>query len=208
MRVWQSFAVAYQDFSRNRAHFWQAMLGFIISVAAISILFCTDVYALILEKANWNHPRLSSQYCLLVSCISVAMVTAMLLGGLRVMNTMQTAVNKRALEIAVRRAFGARRGDIRWLFLWEAVCISSIGGCLGAALGLLIGGLACLLLGLSFEPLLLPIGLALAASTLVGLLFGIAPANRAAKLSLLLANGFQSLNSSSALVVEPVKECN
>ena len=108
MRIWQSFAVAYQDFSRNRAHFWQAMLGFIISVAAISILFCTDVYALILEKANWNHPRLSSQYCLLVSCISVAMVTAMLLGGLRVMNTMQTAVNKRALEIAVRRAFGAR----------------------------------------------------------------------------------------------------
>ena len=132
----------------------------------------------------------------------------MLLGGLRVMNTMQTAVNKRALEIAVRRAFGARRRDIRWLFLWEALCISSIGGCLGAALGLLIGGLACLLLGLSFEPLLLPIGLALAASTLIGLLFGIAPANRAAKVSLLLANGFQSLNSSSALVVEPVKECN
>ena len=61
---------------------------------------------------------------------------------------------------------------------------------------------------LSFEPLLLPIGLALAASTLIGLLFGIAPANRAAKVSLLLANGFQSLNSSSALVVEPVKECN
>ena len=98
--------------------------------------------------------------------------------------------------------------DIRWLFLWEALCISSIGGCLGAALGLLIGGLACLLLGLSFEPLLLPIGLALAASTLIGLLFGIAPANRAAKVSLLLANGFQALNSSSALVVEPVKECN
>ena len=97
------------------------------------------------------------------------------------MNIMLVSVTERTREIGIRKAIGARRGDILVQFLVEAITLSLSGG----AIGLLIGVLASVLIGL-LTPLpvyvsLLAIGLGLLTSTLVGVFFGAYPASRAAR---------------------------
>ncbi len=122
----------------------------------------------------------------------------LLVGGVGIMNVMLAAVQERKREIGVRRAFGATAGEIRRQFLLEAVCTSGLGALLGVALGLPAGWLVCRFMGsvpigyagqLLFSPdllnlpsLLLPALLAAVAAMLVGVIFGLYPAGKAAKL--------------------------
>ncbi|MBN2431868.1 MAG: ABC transporter permease [Acidobacteria bacterium] len=107
----------------------------------------------------------------------------LLVGGIGVMNIMLVSVKERTREIGVRKAIGARRRDITAQFLIEAMTLTGMGGVIGIALSLLIGLLITLLLPdmPATAPLWAIIG-AFTISVMVGLLFGVWPATRAAKL--------------------------
>jgi putative ABC transport system permease protein len=107
----------------------------------------------------------------------------LLVGGIGVMNIMLVSVTERTREIGVRKAVGARRVDIIWQFLTEAVVLTLLGGLFGMLLGWLISKAA----GLVFPnlPTSVPLWAAtagVAVSVGVGLFFGIWPAAKAARL--------------------------
>jgi len=107
----------------------------------------------------------------------------LMVGGIGVMNIMLVSVTERTREIGVRKAIGARRGDITLQFLTEAVVLTGIGGLIGLTLGWLVS----LTVRLIFPslPTAVPLWaavLGVAVSVGVGLFFGIWPANKAARL--------------------------
>lgn len=107
---------------------------------------------------------------------------SLLVGGIGVMNIMLVSVTERTREIGIRKAVGAKRRDILWQFLVEAVVICEIGGILGVILGLLVGKLINLFTSLPAAVPVWSIFLGLGFVSLVGILFGIYPAAKAARL--------------------------
>jgi putative ABC transport system permease protein len=109
---------------------------------------------------------------------------SLLVGGIGIMNIMLVSVTERTREIGILKALGATRRDILFQFLLEAALLSLLGGLIGIVLGMLAGmGIAALIP--NFPPAHVPIWVMLAAagfSALVGVVFGIAPASKAAKL--------------------------
>lgn len=107
---------------------------------------------------------------------------SLVVGGIGIMNIMLVSVTERTREIGIRKAIGAKRADILIQFLIEAVAISVIGGLIGLLLGgvimQILSGIMNLKLGLSLPVSALAIGFSLA----IGVIFGIYPANKAAKL--------------------------
>jgi putative ABC transport system permease protein len=107
---------------------------------------------------------------------------SLLVGGIGIMNIMLVSVRERTREIGLRKAVGAREGDILTQFLIEALTISLIGGLIGLVLGVLIA-LAVNLSGqIRAAPSLSAAALAVGFAMAVGLFFGIAPARSAARL--------------------------
>jgi putative ABC transport system permease protein len=107
---------------------------------------------------------------------------SLIVGGIGILNIMLVSVTERTREIGIRKALGAKRARILGQFAIEAVTLSFIGGIIGLILGFGISFLARWALGF---PTVVPpwaVVLALAMSTGVGLVFGIYPAARAAKL--------------------------
>jgi putative ABC transport system permease protein len=107
---------------------------------------------------------------------------SLMVGGIGIMNVMLVGVTERTREIGVRLAVGAQRADITFQFLIEASLISLAGGLLGIAAGILAIPLAASYnQGLAIlDPNSIP--LALGVSLLTGLIFGLYPALRAARL--------------------------
>jgi putative ABC transport system permease protein len=106
----------------------------------------------------------------------------LLVGGVGVVAIMMISVTERTREIGVRKALGATKGTILWQFLVEAATLTSIGAGVGLALGALV---ALAIRSNTSIPAAVPassIVLALVASALTGVLFGMAPAARAARL--------------------------
>jgi putative ABC transport system permease protein len=112
---------------------------------------------------------------------------SLLVGGIGIMNIMLVSVTERTREIGLRKALGARRRDILIQFLTESSLLSLIGGVIGILFGWLISfgvGQAAAASGTAFTPVVGFDAVALATifSAIVGLFFGIYPANRAAGL--------------------------
>ena len=110
---------------------------------------------------------------------------ALLVGGIGIMNIMLVSVTERTREIGVRKALGAKRGDILVQFLIEALLLSAVGGAIGLAFGYGLGSLIASLLPGNFPPAHVPwwaVALSLGFSSLVGAFFGSYPAARAARL--------------------------
>lgn len=106
----------------------------------------------------------------------------LLVGGIGVMAIMMVSVTSRTREIGIRKALGATRREILFQFLIEAATLTGLGGVLGILIGLTIGRLATLAMNIDAA---VPLGLTLVAvmvSVSIGLIFGILPAQRAAKL--------------------------
>jgi putative ABC transport system permease protein len=107
---------------------------------------------------------------------------SLLVGGIGIMNIMLASVVERTREIGVRRALGARRAHIVMQFLSETVLLCAIGGTLGVGVSVLLPHLLTTYFGLQtiVDPWFL--GLAFSISAAIGLVFGIYPAFRAARL--------------------------
>jgi putative ABC transport system permease protein len=107
---------------------------------------------------------------------------SLLVGGIGIMNIMLASILERTREIGIRRALGARQKDIVRQFLTEAVLISFVGGFIGILFGAGISRVIALLAGWSTIVTPVSILLAFAVSVSVGLVFGIFPATKAARL--------------------------
>lgn len=124
--------------------------------------------------------QITASVALLISVISSI---GLLVGGVGVMNIMLMSVTQRTREIGVRRAIGARKRDVIWQFLTEAIVLTGSGG----VIGVILGGAISLLINLAVPSLpssipLWSIILAVTVSMSVGLLFGMYPAIKAAHL--------------------------
>ena len=130
--------------------------------------------------------QIIDQFHEIVGMVALATIVlssiGLLVGGVGVMNIMLVSVTERTREIGVRKAIGARRRDITWQFLFEAMALTGVGGVLGI---LFFGGIAMLI------PLLTPmqayvpvwaVVLGESVSIAVGLIFGVWPAMKASRL--------------------------
>ena len=107
---------------------------------------------------------------------------SLLVGGIGIMNIMLASVLERTTEIGLRRAIGARRRDIRFQFIAEALGLSLAGGLVGIGLGYGISRAVAVYSGWSTIITPISIGLSFGVSTVVGLIFGIYPAVQASNL--------------------------
>ncbi len=127
----------------------------------------------------------AAQNTLTVLLGSVAAIS-LLVGGIGVMNIMLVSVTERTREIGIRMATGARTRDILHQFLTEATIVSAFGGVIGV-----IGGIATALVIAAFgPPVVFSVGpslLAFGCAALTGLIFGFAPAHKAARLDPVVA---------------------
>jgi putative ABC transport system permease protein len=126
-------------------------------------------------------------YSALVGLVAISLVV----GGIVVMNIMLVAVTERTREIGIRKAIGARRRDILRQFLTEAVILAAVGGLVGVAFGFAIAIVVSQLTPLPYSLTWWSIALGIGISSLVGIVFGIYPAAKAARLDPIVALRFE-----------------
>jgi putative ABC transport system permease protein len=107
---------------------------------------------------------------------------SLLVGGIGIMNIMLVSVTERTREIGLRMAVGARGGDILSQFLVEAVTLSSIGGLIGVAVGVVAAEMVGQSAGWRIEIDASAIVMAFGFAALVGVFFGFYPARKASRL--------------------------
>jgi putative ABC transport system permease protein len=125
----------------------------------------------------WNQVSQATFFALVVISSIALMV-----GGIGVMAIMSISVTERTREIGVRRALGARRREVLFQFLTEAAVLTSVGGLLGILLGSTIGLAVHFLTGFPVSLPLWSFALGIGFSATVGIVFGMYPAVRAARL--------------------------
>ncbi len=123
---------------------------------------------------------ITSTFTLLLGAVaSISLVV----GGIGIMNMMLTTVTERTREIGLRKAIGAKRGDISTQFLIEAFTLTVVGGFFGIVVGWIIATIFESLAGIETSLSLSSIALAFGVSVAIGIVFGWYPARRAAKLN-------------------------
>ena len=108
---------------------------------------------------------------------------SLVVGGIGIMNMMLTTVTERTKEIGLRKAIGAKRRDINLQFLAEAIILTFIGGFIGILLGALIAFIMSYFEIIQTSVSIFSVFLAFGVSTLIGIVFGYYPAQKASKLN-------------------------
>ena len=119
--------------------------------------------------------------------LSAIAAISLFVGGIGIMNIMLAAVTERVKEIGLKKALGAKRINIIWQFLIETMTITLFGALLGVSFGALISFLISLAVksqgyAWDFVISIISIIIACGSSLMIGFLFGLYPANKAAKL--------------------------
>jgi putative ABC transport system permease protein len=127
------------------------------------------------------------QFRQIIGTVALVMVVVssigLLVGGIGVMNIMLVSVTERTREIGVRKALGARRSDIVWQFLLEAITLTASGGVIGIAMGWLLSlTIRTLVPSLPSTVPLWSVFAGFSIASGVGLFFGLWPAIKAARL--------------------------
>ncbi len=120
---------------------------------------------------------------IITAVISAVAGISLLVGGIGVMNIMLVSVTERTREIGIRKALGATHKEILSQFLIEAIIVSLIGGMIGTLLGIGIANLISIFSKIPVIAEIHVIAIAWLFSATVGVLFGLLPANKAAKLN-------------------------
>ena len=166
--------------------------------AGVPVAEAQDLVTVALRQARHLRPGVPNTFDLIsqdqilevvgnfTSYFFIAMVAlssvALLVGGIGVMAIMMVSVTDRTKEIGLRKALGATRREILWQFLVEAATLTLIGGLLGILFGLAAGELLKYVLRLESGVPLWSAALACVVSIGIGLVFGLYPANRAARM--------------------------
>src|SRR5581483_1386171 len=145
----------------------------------------------VVVPAGLLEERRRTQFIFSIVMICIAGIS-LLVGGIGIMNIMLATVLERTREIGIRRAIGARQGDIVRQFLTEAVLISIVGGLIGIAFGFTLSRIIATAAGWSTVVTTSSIAIAFGVSVAIGLLFGIYPAVQAARLDPIEAIRYES----------------
>ncbi len=140
-----------------------------------------DDFAILTSESVMDFFRQFTRLALMVmgGIASISLVV----GGIVIMNIMLVTVTERTREIGIRKAMGARRRNILWQFLVEAVTLSLVGGMVGIIVGALIAKAISAFSPLPASVELWSVVVALLVSSSVGIFFGIFPAMKAARLN-------------------------
>lgn len=114
--------------------------------------------------------------------LSIIAGISLLVSGLSVMTTMLVSVSERTREIGIKKSIGARNTDILEEFILESMMITMIGSVVGAGLGIGTAFVGCLLINVPFGIDINTVLISMGISLFIGLLFGVYPAYKAAKL--------------------------
>jgi putative ABC transport system permease protein len=194
----------YIPYSTFMKIFGQRSLSFSVKAPSAEMLETTeDQVRVIMRSRHKLHPNQEDDFDILASdtiqqavgqftgaiAVVVTPITliSLVVGGIVVMNIMLVTVTERTTEIGMRKAVGARRRDILLQFLIESSLLAALGGALGLILAYVV---AVIIRGTTPIPMTITIGyilLALLASGGIGLISGIYPAHRAAKLDPIVA---------------------
>ncbi len=135
----------------------------------------------IMNLADIQEALSKTSQTLSVLLASIAAIS-LLVGGIGIMNIMLVSVTERTKEIGLRKAVGARKRDILFQFLTEAVVVSAVGGVIGIILGWLMTVAVNFILNWETVISVDSVALAFGFSALIGMVFGIYPARKASQL--------------------------
>lgn len=141
------------------------------------------------EKDCYNVTNMATYIDLLDTVINVftifiAAVSAisLVVGGIGVMNIMLVSITERTREIGIRKALGAKTGTIMFQFLTESIILCLIGGLMGFLLGVAMAAFVSYLMSVPLTVQPSTVALAVGFSSAIGIIFGVYPARRAAKM--------------------------
>jgi len=120
------------------------------------------------------------------AAIGIASIS-LLVGGIGIMNIMLVTVTERTREIGIRKSIGAKKKDILWQFIVEAIVLSAVGGIIGIVLGIGLGKLVGAVTPLRADVPIWAIFLGLGFYSMIGLFFGVYPAGKADKVDPIVA---------------------
>jgi len=132
-----------------------------------------------LEQAQQLQSMSESTNMQLVWIASISLIV----GGIGVMNIMLVSVTERTSEIGLKKALGAKKRRIRWQFLTEAAVLTSLGGIIGVVSGVALSQLISNMMQIPVAISVPAILIAVVFSTLIGVIFGLLPAVKAANLN-------------------------
>jgi len=195
----ESLALLPHEALRRNFQYWHGQMMFMLRpVASATLLDAMDDVTAALRRVRGLRPGQASNFSLLTqdailsiwskfTAVFFAVMiwlssVGLMVGGIGVVAIMMISVTERTREIGVRKALGATRREILWQFLVEAATLTVIGGAIGLAIG---WGGAYLLRHFTPVPASVPawsIAVALLASALTGVVFGLVPANKASRM--------------------------
>lgn len=137
-----------------------------------------EIAATTMESLTESMTDTVSKVALAISFIASI---SLLVGGIGVMNIMLVSITERTREIGIRKALGAKNSSIRLQFITESTVLCLIGGILGVVIGLLSGSIISSIMGYQAQAPFQAIALCVLCSMIIGLFFGLYPAEKAAK---------------------------